>query len=87
MIKLIKEEANIYTLEPIGTLIYQIEDNLRRLSSTYANADDLSSRINWTDKMKNQYNVIYEKGLTALQELRSCTDYMVEFEAEAESNS
>lgn len=74
------------TLEPIKTLIYQMKSNLAKLSSIYANADELSSKIKWTATMKNKYESAYEEGLTALQQLRSCVDYMTEFEAESENN-
>jgi hypothetical protein len=36
--------------------------------------------------MKNKYESAYEEGLVALQRLRSCVEYMTEFEAESESN-
>ncbi len=78
--------SDIDTLEPIGTLIYQMKNNLVELSSIYANADDTSSRIKWTGTMKNKYESAYEEGLVALQRLRSCVEYMTEFEAESESN-
>lgn len=89
MIKLIKEKSNVpdfYTLEPINTLIYQMQNNLAKLSSIYANADELSSQIKWTTTMKNKYESAYEEGLEALKQLRSCVKYMTEFEAESESN-
>jgi hypothetical protein len=92
MIKLNKEKSVTYnapdtdTLEPIKTLIYQMKNNLAELSSIYANADNASSRIKWTATMKAKYESAYEEGLVALQQLRSCVEYMTEFEAESESN-
>lgn len=74
------------TLEPLKTLVYQMKNNLAKLSSIYANADETSSRIKWTDVMKNKYESAYEEALTALQKLRSCIEYMKEFEGESESN-
>ena len=62
MIKFIKEDtvANTPNLEKIGSLISQMKSKLSMLSSTYANADDMSSRMSWNKKMINEYQKGFE---------------------------
>lgn len=78
--------GGVYTLEEINELIIKMKNQLQRLSSVYANADDISSRMIWTSKMKSKYQSAYQSAAQAYKELSDCVAYMIEFETDAEVN-
>ena len=78
--------GEVNTLDPIGDLITKLRSQLARLSSVYANADELATYRDWTSTMTNKYLSAHKSGAKALSELSACVAYMIDFESEAESN-
>lgn len=78
--------GEVNTLDPISDLIKRLRSQLDRLSSVYANADELATYRDWTSLMTSKYLSAHQSGAKALSELSDCVAYMIEFEAEAESN-
>lgn len=78
--------GEVNTLDPINDLIQRLKSQLARLSSVYANADELATYRDWTSTMTNKYLSAHQSGAKALSELSACVAYMIEFEAEAEAN-